>query len=187
MSRLSSAREKFTGWVGKDKLGCHARGFKVHCSFTGMSLPRSKPRFKYFLFLAQDCNFRLINRNVSSAATDPILGDGYGYFVNNAKYAEYIGTHITEAEISSCLGFQAMFLANRKCVKGLHTTGVGGVTCAHHNMWRPNGIEDLQLRERCVQVIGVTLLFFFGYLYLTGEQILQYGFHIFLHRAQYVQ
>jgi hypothetical protein len=80
------------------------------------------PRYKYFLFLMQDCNFRLINRNVSSAAKDPILGDGYGYFVNNAKYTEWIRAHVTEEEISTGLGFQAMFLANRKRVKGLRTT-----------------------------------------------------------------
>ncbi|KAF7367658.1 CxC2 domain-containing protein [Mycena sanguinolenta] len=87
-------------------------------------------RYKYFLFLAQDCNFRLINRDVSSAAKDPIIADGLGYFVNHAQYT------------------RAMFLANRKRVKGLRTTGVGGVTCARHNMWRPNGIGDLQLGER---------------------------------------
>ncbi|KAJ7810476.1 hypothetical protein B0H13DRAFT_2243448 [Mycena leptocephala] len=85
-------------------------------------------RYKYFLFLAQDCNFRLINRNVGSAAKDPIVGDGFGYFVNQEKYTEFLG-HI-------------------KRVKGLRTTGVGGVTCARHNMWRPNGIGDLQLGER---------------------------------------
>ncbi|KAJ6549339.1 hypothetical protein B0H10DRAFT_2380877, partial [Mycena sp. CBHHK59/15] len=105
-------------------------------------------RYKYFLFLAQDCNFRLINRNVGSAAKDPIVGDGFGYFVNQEKYTEFLRTHVSEEEISSCSGFQAMFLANRKRVKGLRTTGVGGVTCARHNMWRPNGIGDLQLGER---------------------------------------
>ncbi|KAJ7186240.1 hypothetical protein B0H12DRAFT_1032304, partial [Mycena haematopus] len=102
----------------------------------------------YFLYLAQDCNFRLVNRDVSSAAKDPILGDGFGYFVNNEKYTEFLRGHVTEAEISSCSGFQALFLANKKRVKGLRTTGVGGVTCARHNMWRPNGIGDLQLGER---------------------------------------
>ncbi|KAJ7184025.1 hypothetical protein B0H12DRAFT_971170, partial [Mycena haematopus] len=95
-----------------------------------------------------DCNFRLVNRDVSSAAKDPILGDGFGYFVNNEKYTEFLRGHVTEAEISSCSGFQALFLANKKRVKGLRTTGVGGVTCARHNMWRPNGIGDLQLGER---------------------------------------
>ncbi|KAF7361099.1 CxC2 domain-containing protein [Mycena sanguinolenta] len=104
--------------------------------------------YKYFLFLAQDCNFRLVNRDVSSSGKDPILGDGYGYFVNNEKYAEFLRGHVSEEEISSCSGFRALFLANRKHVKGLCTTGVGGVTCARHNMWRPNGIGDLQLGER---------------------------------------
>jgi hypothetical protein len=83
------------------------------------------------------------------------VGDGFGYFVNQEKYTEFLRTHVSEEEISSCSGFQAMFLANRKRVKGLRTTGVGGVTCARHNMWRPNGIGDLQLGERCVR--GVTL------------------------------
>ncbi|KAJ7851615.1 hypothetical protein B0H14DRAFT_2355115, partial [Mycena olivaceomarginata] len=137
-------------------------------------------RFKYFLFLAQDCNFRLINRNVSSAAKDPILGDGYGFFVNYAKYAGYISTHVTEAEISSCSGFQAMFLANRKRVKGLRTTGVGGVTCARHNMWRPNGIGDLQLGESrycnmdfiLFSAILNTIIF---YLILSYDIACQYG------------
>ncbi|KAF8174535.1 hypothetical protein K438DRAFT_1908885 [Mycena galopus ATCC 62051] len=97
-------------------------------------------RYKYFLFLAQDCNFRLVNRNVGTAGKDPILADGCGYFVNHEKYTEFLRHHVTEEEILSCSGFQAMFLANKKRVKGLRTTGVGGVTA--------NGIGDLQLGER---------------------------------------
>jgi hypothetical protein len=92
-------------------------------------------RYIYFQYLAQDCNFRLINRDVSSAAKDPIIGDGFGYFVNNKKYALYLRTHVSKEEISSCSGFQAMFLANWKHIKGLRTMGVGGVMCARHNMW----------------------------------------------------
>lgn len=105
-------------------------------------------RYKYFLFLAQDSNFRLINRNVSSEVRDPIIGDGLGYFCNRQLYKTFLQNHVDEAEISSCSGFQAMFLANTKRVKGLRTTGVGGVTCARHNMWRANGLGDLQLGER---------------------------------------
>ncbi|KAJ7096175.1 hypothetical protein C8R44DRAFT_644543, partial [Mycena epipterygia] len=105
-------------------------------------------RYKYFLFLATDTNFRLINRNVSSEANDPILHDGMGYFVNYSKYSEWLRDHVSDEEISTCSGFQAMFLANRKHIKGLRTTGVGGVTCACHNMWRPNSIGDLQVGER---------------------------------------
>ncbi|KAF8151201.1 hypothetical protein K438DRAFT_1623891 [Mycena galopus ATCC 62051] len=136
-------------------------------------------RYKYFLFLAADCNFRLINRNVSSAAKDPILGDGFGYFVNHEKYTEFLRHHVSEEEISSCSGFQAMFLANRKRVKGLRTTGVGGVTCARHNMWRPNGIGDLQLGERQCNMdfilLSALLNAIIFYLILSYDIACQYG------------
>ncbi|KAJ7059253.1 hypothetical protein C8F01DRAFT_989914 [Mycena amicta] len=160
------------------------------CPQAGMNLPdgwnninwdamQEDLRYKYFLFLAQDCNFRLINRNVSSAAKDPILHDGCGYFVNNAKYAEFLRAHVTEEEISTCSGFQAMFLANRKRVKGLRTTGVGGVTCARHNMWRPNGIGDLQLGERQCNMdfilLSALLNVIIFYLILSYDIACQYG------------
>jgi hypothetical protein len=41
-----------------------------------------------------------------------------------------------------------MFMANTRRVKGLRTTGIGGVTCSRHNMWQGNGIGDLQVGER---------------------------------------
>ncbi|KAJ7435889.1 hypothetical protein B0H11DRAFT_1755463 [Mycena galericulata] len=139
-------------------------------------------RYKFFLFLPQDCNFRLINRDVSSASKDPIIGDGLGYFVNNEKYAQFLRYHVSEEEISSCSGFQAMFLANRKRVKGLRTMGVGGVTCARHNMWRPNGIGDLQLGERYCNMDFIlfsallnTIIF---YLILSYDVVCQYSKNI---------
>ncbi|KAJ7109545.1 hypothetical protein C8R43DRAFT_904822, partial [Mycena crocata] len=107
-------------------------------------------RYKYFTFLAQDCNFRLINRDISTEARDPVIDDGLGFFVNREEYKVFLRKHVDEPEISTCSGFQALFLANTKCIKGLRATGVGGVTCARHNMWRPNGIGDLQAGERCV-------------------------------------
>jgi hypothetical protein len=96
------------------------------------------------LSTAQDCNFRLINWDVSTEARDPIIDDGLGYFCNRVGYK----AHLNEEEISTCSGFQAMFLANAKRVKGLRTTGVGGVTCARHNIWLANGLGDLQRGER---------------------------------------
>ncbi|KAJ7138784.1 hypothetical protein C8R43DRAFT_893122, partial [Mycena crocata] len=84
-------------------------------------------------------------RNVSTEAKDPIVDNGMEYFVHHGHYVEFLKDHVSEEEISSCSGFQA---ANTKRVKGLRTTGVGRVTCARHNMWRPNGIGDLQLGER---------------------------------------
>jgi hypothetical protein len=110
-------------------------------------------RYKDFLYLATDCNFRLINRDVSSEARDPVIDDGLGYFANRAMYKEFLRKHVDEDKISTCSGFQAMFLANAKRVKGLRTTGVGGVTCARHNMWRPRGLGDLQRGKRYVAVV----------------------------------
>jgi hypothetical protein len=107
--------------------------------------------FIYIMFLAADANFRLGNRCVSSEAVDPILGDGFGYFCcryGEDGYYAHIAKHVDEEEISNCSGFRAMFLANSKRVRGLRTTGVGGVTCSRHNMWRANGIGDLQVGER---------------------------------------
>ncbi|KAJ7016992.1 hypothetical protein C8F04DRAFT_1280235 [Mycena alexandri] len=132
-------------------------------------------RYKYFLFLAQDCNFRLINRAVSTAANDPIIGDGLGYFVNHAKYTEYLRTYVSEEEISSCSGFQALFLANKKRVKGLRTSGVGGVTCARHNMWRPNGIGDLQYCNMDFILFSALLNTILFYLILSYDIACQYG------------
>ncbi|KAJ7429994.1 hypothetical protein B0H11DRAFT_2264473 [Mycena galericulata] len=108
-------------------------------------------RFIYFLFLAQDANFRLSNRNVSTEAADPILGDGVGFFCKREGddgYKSHIEKNVNEQEISNCSGFQAMFMANTRRVKGLRTTGIGGVTCSRHNMWQGNGIGDLQVGER---------------------------------------
>ena len=43
-----------------------------------------------------------------------------------------------------------MLLANLKQARGLNATGVVGVACSRHEMWRPNGLGDLQRGERCV-------------------------------------
>ncbi|KAJ7019382.1 hypothetical protein C8F04DRAFT_1197732, partial [Mycena alexandri] len=59
---------------------------------------------------------------------DPIIDDGLGYFCNRSAYKTWLRGHVDEQEISTCSGFQAMFLANAKRIKGLSSTGVGGVT-----------------------------------------------------------
>ncbi|KAJ7042742.1 hypothetical protein C8F04DRAFT_1251560 [Mycena alexandri] len=141
-------------------------------------------KFLYFLFLAQDANFRLTNRNVSSEEADPILGDGFGYFAlreGEEGYKAHIEKHATEQEISSCAGFQAMFLANMKQVKGLRTTGVGGVTCSRHNMWCPNGIGDLHVGERFCNLdfllLPALLWFALWYVVVSYDIACQYGTH----------
>ncbi|KAJ7711045.1 hypothetical protein B0H14DRAFT_2645959 [Mycena olivaceomarginata] len=134
------------GGIAATKQGELARPCRA-CPQPGWNLPpnweKIDPfyRFIYIVFLAADANFRLGNRCVSSEASDPILG----------------GWHVDEEEISNCSGFRAMFLANSKRVRGLRTTGVGGVTCSRHNMWRANGIGDLQVGERQCNIDFVVL------------------------------
>ena len=40
-----------------------------------------------------------------------------------------------------------MWNANSKKSEGLRAMGVGAVICAHHEMYRPNGMGDLQKGE----------------------------------------
>ncbi|KAL1666291.1 hypothetical protein GGF50DRAFT_125801 [Schizophyllum commune] len=104
--------------------------------------------FLYRLYLAQDANFRLQNTTASSEARDPPLGDGWAYFVPRGPYLDYIKRFVDEVDISTCSGFAALFLANLKRVLGLRATGVGAVSCSRHNVFRPNGVGDLQKGER---------------------------------------
>ncbi|KAJ7088015.1 hypothetical protein B0H15DRAFT_922918 [Mycena belliarum] len=145
------------------------------CPQPGWNLPEdwdkvpSFFKYLYFLFLAQDANFRLTNRNVSSEDADPIFADGLGFFAKREGldgYKAHIARNAGEQEISSCSGFQAMFLANTKKVKGLRTTGIAGVTCSRHNMWRPNGIGDLQVGERYCNLDYLLLASLLGFMML---------------------
>ncbi|KAJ7608966.1 hypothetical protein DFH06DRAFT_1148713 [Mycena polygramma] len=135
--------------------------------------------YKYFEMLSADANFKLINRNVSSEDRDPVVDDGAGYFANRVEYSAHIRQHVDEEEISSCSGFQALFLANAKRVKGLRVTGVAGVTCARHNMWRANGLGDLQAGERHCNMdflfFGALLNFAVMYLILSYDIVCQYS------------
>ncbi|KAJ6522923.1 hypothetical protein DFH09DRAFT_1096882 [Mycena vulgaris] len=105
-----------------------------------------------------DANFRLSNRNVSTEIADPILGDGWGYFCKHEgddSYKTHISKHVSEKEISNCSGFQAMFMANTRRVKGLRTMGIGGVTCSRHNMWYSPGSfisMGLSLEEQQLEI-----------------------------------
>ncbi|KAF8134760.1 hypothetical protein K438DRAFT_1911694 [Mycena galopus ATCC 62051] len=142
-------------------------------------------RFLYTLFLAQDANFRLSNHCVSSKAADPIMGDGMGYFCKRYGedgYHAHIAKHVNQEEISHCSGFRAMFLANSKRTKGLRSTGIAGVTCSRHNMWRANGIGDLQVGERQCNLDFILLSALTGiillWLMLSYDIACQYAIHL---------
>jgi hypothetical protein len=87
--------------------------------------------------------------------------------VNNQPYLEYVSQFagqdevrslcvfalllvilIPYCQISHCVGFAALWSANTKKHKGLRATGVGAVSCARHQLFRPNGMGDLQVGER---------------------------------------
>ncbi|KAL1684903.1 hypothetical protein GGG16DRAFT_67383, partial [Schizophyllum commune] len=124
------------------------------CPHPGRNLPPDwqsvtvEDRFLYQLFIAEDANFRLVNTNASSYKKDPLLGDGWAYFVAHPDYMTYVKQYVNESDISTCSGFAAIFLANLKRVFGLRTTGVASVCCSRHNLIRPNGVGDLQKGER---------------------------------------
>lgn len=91
---------------------------------------------------------------------------GWAYMVDHRPYLDHVKKAATQdevrmsfcwvdciltaAQISTCAGFAAIHLANLKGIKGHRTSGVGGVCCARHGCWRPNGLGDLQVGERYV-------------------------------------
>jgi hypothetical protein len=51
-------------------------------------------------------------------------------------------------QTSDCSSFNAISKANVKRNKGLRATGIAMVTCARHELVRPQGVGDLQVGER---------------------------------------
>ncbi|KAJ7604088.1 hypothetical protein FB45DRAFT_983874 [Roridomyces roridus] len=162
---------------------CPQPGWNLPPGYENMD-PAYNTRYIFFLFLAQDANFRLSNRSVSTEAVDPIWDDGCGYFCKREGedgYKAHIEKNANEQEISNCSGFQAMFMANTRRVKGLRTTGVAGVTCSRHNMWRPNGLGDLQVGERQCNMdfilVSAILNFSIFCLIISYDIACQYAIH----------
>ncbi|KIL56756.1 hypothetical protein M378DRAFT_57844, partial [Amanita muscaria Koide BX008] len=100
------------------------------------------------LILAEDANFKQKARLRSGKTDHDALGPGWGTFVAHKPYLEYVSQFADQNEISHCVGFAAMWSANTKGSKGLRATGIGAVSCARHEMYRPNGVGDLQVGER---------------------------------------
>ncbi|KAI5823495.1 hypothetical protein K523DRAFT_255071 [Schizophyllum commune Tattone D] len=102
-----------------------------------------KDKYRFQTVLAMDANFRLKNRIRKNERADCALGDGKGYFVETAPYAEHIAGYI-----SSCIAFRALAEKDTKLSTGLRVSGVGGVICARHEVLQPHGLADLQKGER---------------------------------------
>ncbi|KAH8823082.1 hypothetical protein DL96DRAFT_1743418 [Flagelloscypha sp. PMI_526] len=124
------------------------------CPREGVNLPPGwetvdpEYRFLYMLLLAMDANFRLKSclRKNSRGTVD--LGDGWGFFIPSQTYREFISQVTDDDDISNCVAFAVLAMANMKFSKSLRASGVGRVFCSRHGVPRPNGIRDLQKGER---------------------------------------
>ncbi|RDB23287.1 hypothetical protein Hypma_009705 [Hypsizygus marmoreus] len=105
-------------------------------------------KFLYMLMVCMDANFRLKNQLVSTYSADPGLGTGLAYMVARAPYENYVLSHASDGDISTCVGFAAIAGANTRFLRGLRYTGVGGMSCARGEMLLPNGVGNLQKGER---------------------------------------
>ncbi|KAI9056786.1 hypothetical protein FKP32DRAFT_1615644 [Trametes sanguinea] len=109
-------------------------------------------KFLYWLAVAMDVCFRLKRRAVSSVDKDPILGNGWAYFLEYFGYRELLSQYEKQDEMSSCTGFSALDHANTKYSQGYDATGVGAVICARHEFWLALGAGDTQKGERYVNM-----------------------------------
>ncbi|TFK59627.1 hypothetical protein BDN72DRAFT_780475, partial [Pluteus cervinus] len=134
------------------------------CPQPGRNLPpdwQTRPeneQWLYRLFLAMDANFRLKRRdNKVSEDSDPSLGDGWSYFVENEPYLEHIKSFADQAQAKSTCSNHSAVNDSRLTV-GLAASGVGSVGCARHDCMRPCSIGDLQKGERYANMDYLFLL-----------------------------
>ncbi|KDR65407.1 hypothetical protein GALMADRAFT_148720 [Galerina marginata CBS 339.88] len=124
------------------------------CPIPGVNLPEGWEdapegmKFLYMMIICMDANFRLKNQLVSSYSQDPGLGIGWAYMVPRAGYEAYVLSRADDADISTCVGLQALAKANTKYSYGLRYTGVGLGACGRSEMILPLGVGNLQKGER---------------------------------------
>ncbi|KAF9458821.1 hypothetical protein BDZ94DRAFT_1172825 [Collybia nuda] len=133
------------------------------CPQPGINLPpgwESAPSDRmwlYTLFIAIDANFRLQRKRVSSDERDPGLGNGWAFFVDETPYKDYLVQNWDhKQDRSTCMSHDAVDKPDREA-RGLAASGAGTIDCARHDFKRPNGVGDLQLGER---YINMDYLFF---------------------------
>lgn len=51
--------------------------------------------------IALDANFRLRRRAISNESCDPALGSGWGYFVEDSAYREFLKNQVDDDEVST--------------------------------------------------------------------------------------
>ncbi|KAL0566303.1 hypothetical protein V5O48_015717 [Marasmius crinis-equi] len=148
-----AGRGQFEGGISKTAEGELAIPCP-HCPMPKKNLPEgwkeapAKKQFLYAVMVCIDFNFRLKGQLVSSWTRDPGLGDGLAYFVPRKPYEDYIKKHVSEEDVSTCVGFAALDQQNTRSSKGLRYTGVGATVCARSEMILANGVANLEKGER---------------------------------------
>ncbi|KAG6809406.1 hypothetical protein H0H92_000378 [Tricholoma furcatifolium] len=133
------------------------------CPHPGINLPpdwKLAPEDKkwlYSLFLAIDANFRLKRKITSSEDRDPSLSGGAAFFVEEKAFREHINKNWNQKQAkSTCVSHDAVNKPDKEA-RGLAASGAGTVDCARHDMKRPNGVGDLQLGERYINMDYIIL------------------------------
>ncbi|KAJ7166466.1 hypothetical protein C8R43DRAFT_946025 [Mycena crocata] len=150
--------------------------------------------FIYFIFLAQDANFRLSNRSISSELADPILGDGFGYFCRQETdegYKAHIEKHVKDEEISNLLRLSSHVHGKYAPGEGTADNGDWGryVLTAQHVVperhWRPSAggkVKNCNMDFLLVSVLmTITLLWVVVSYDIAG----QYAIHFWDQVAQF--
>ncbi|KAJ3477374.1 hypothetical protein NLI96_g10506 [Meripilus lineatus] len=102
-----------------------------------------------------DANFHLKRKQVSSHVSDPGLGTGWAYFVEEKPYKNYIKQHEKDPEQdATCSNHHAQIDAE-KGSRGYDTNGIAAVICSRHQFFLPTAVGDLAKGERfcCVDFI----------------------------------
>ncbi|KAJ7073559.1 hypothetical protein B0H15DRAFT_925638 [Mycena belliarum] len=165
------------------------------CPHPGKNLPPGwkdvpeERQFLYALFLAIDANFRLKRKDVSSEEKDPGLNKGWAFFCEVTAYMKHVAANWHQKQDRShCVAHDAVDKPDRES-RGTASSGIGTVDCARHNMKRPNGVGDLQLGERYLNmdymffksIVGTELVRFF----VSYDIVCQWHINIWNRMLQY--
>ncbi|KDR76587.1 hypothetical protein GALMADRAFT_67342 [Galerina marginata CBS 339.88] len=103
--------------------------------------------FLYILYLAVDANFKL--KGKERGLKDVELMPGWGPFVEETAYQDFIANYVDQPEINTCESeHDAIVRAQTRCTPGYAVSGVGVVICSRHSLIRRNGAGDLQKGEK---------------------------------------
>ncbi|KAF8124209.1 hypothetical protein EV363DRAFT_1403314 [Boletus edulis] len=154
---------------------CPQPGKNLPLDFYEQHLYSPDKKWLYVLFVAIDANFHLKQKKVSKDSVDPSLSQGWGYFVEETAYKDYLDQRkgIVQ-EKSTCSSHSAINTTDTKGNQGLSATGVGMIDCARHNMKLPVDVGDLQKGEKYINMDYL----FFSMLHHNSTNILKVSYDV---------